>query len=252
MTHISITTITYNSISHIERCLESVRNQTVPADEFVVVDGQSSDGTCDILEKAKSRNEINKLCIEPDDGISDAFNKAWKHASCEFICNLNSDDHLKPNHIEQIKKIIQCDNPDIVISIMSFRNEHHERIIHPNLPNGMPPTRWINPAINHPGMVIRRSLLEQVGGYDQRYKIAMDVDLFYRLLRLSPKISINANHSVVQEDGGVSQKKWRLGLRELRVMERLYGRDLVSAWGAFFWRVSKKQLKNTLTSMMMR
>ena len=80
MTTISITTICLNASQTIARCFESVASQVLP-DEYIVIDGGSRDGTQALIKQAKIEGTVSKFRSEPDLGISDAFNKAWRLAS---------------------------------------------------------------------------------------------------------------------------------------------------------------------------
>ena len=70
--------------------------------EYIIIDGNSSDGTKEILNKYK--NNISKIITEKDDGIWDAMNKGIKIASGEIIGFLNSDDFYFDNTLEMVNK----------------------------------------------------------------------------------------------------------------------------------------------------
>ena len=89
---ISIVTVCYNSKSHIEEAIQSVLNQTYKNLEYIVIDGGSTDGTLDIIDKYKDK--IDYFVSEPDKGISDAFNKGIKAATGDIIGICNADDKL--------------------------------------------------------------------------------------------------------------------------------------------------------------
>ncbi len=89
---ISVAQVTYNCVKSIEESLLSVINQTYNKLEYVVIDGGSSDGTLELLEKYKEK--IDVLVSEPDNGIYDAMNKALKYATGDYIIFLGADDHF--------------------------------------------------------------------------------------------------------------------------------------------------------------
>lgn len=89
---ITIATVCYNAEKVIEESVISVVNQTCRNLEYIVVDGGSSDGTLDILNRYKDR--ITLIVSEPDNGIYDAMNKAMGLASGDFLLFLGADDHL--------------------------------------------------------------------------------------------------------------------------------------------------------------
>ena len=86
---ISIITICRNIATTIERTLKSIVNQSFQNFEWIVIDGNSNDGTYEILQKYESR--INTLIHEPDRGIYNAMNKGIKKAHGEYLLFLNLD-----------------------------------------------------------------------------------------------------------------------------------------------------------------
>ena len=97
---ISVITITYNSAATLEETIRSVTMQDYPALEYVIIDGGSTDGTLDIVQKYK--DQIQVVVSEPDKGISDAFNKGIAHATGEIIGIINSDDILLSGALREV------------------------------------------------------------------------------------------------------------------------------------------------------
>ena len=98
---ISIITPSLNQGKFIERTIQSVlqQNVNIPV-EYIVVDGGSTDGTLDILQKY---SEKIKWISEPDRGQSDALNKGISMASGEIIGYLNSDDIYLPGTLQKVE-----------------------------------------------------------------------------------------------------------------------------------------------------
>lgn len=246
MNRIAITTITYNSEKFISRCIESISTQSVKPDSYTIVDGKSTDNTLAIIKEAAAIGTVSKFITEKDRGISHGFNKSWHCADADYICNINSDDWLGTDYIKKVQQHIEQEDPDILIGQLGFVSDSKIRWIKPNIPNSYPPKRWLNFAINHPGMVIRKSLLKNIGGYSEDYDVAMDVDLFFNLLKSSPKIVIMEDALVFQSDHGVSQQKWMTALRELKDIEIKHHRPVFSANMVFLYRVFKIWVKKKL------
>ena len=107
-TKISIVTVTYNAFDTLEDTILSVLSQTYDNIEFIVVDGDSKDGTVDLLKKY-SKDII--WISEKDDGIYDAMNKGRIIASGDFLLFLGSDDILhSDNVIEHVVDFINDNN----------------------------------------------------------------------------------------------------------------------------------------------
>ncbi|PRY15772.1 glycosyltransferase involved in cell wall biosynthesis [Pontibacter ummariensis] len=108
---LSILTICYNSEAYIERAIESVLQQNYSDWEHIVVDGGSTDGTVEILKKYSHVKWIS----EPDQGQSDAMNKAFALATGDIIGYLNSDDFYSINAFSEVIKLFSClESPDVV------------------------------------------------------------------------------------------------------------------------------------------
>ena len=90
---ISIVTVVYNNEDTIEQAILSVINQTYPDIEYILIDGQSTDNTLNIINKYK--NQVSKIISEPDNGIYDAMNKGLKKCTGDLVGILNSDDFIK-------------------------------------------------------------------------------------------------------------------------------------------------------------
>src|ERR1035437_3828099 len=93
----SIITAAYNSSLTIEDTIKSVLDQDYPDIEYIIIDGGSTDGTMDIVNKYKDR--IAKIVSEKDEGMYDAMNKGIKLATGDVIGILNSDDVYTSNDV---------------------------------------------------------------------------------------------------------------------------------------------------------
>src|SRR4051812_28478207 len=101
---ISIITVTYNSASYLDDCINSVMQQNFPDIEHIIVDGGSTDDTLDIVRKHK--NHLFKWVTEKDKGMYDAINKGMAMATGDIIGILNSDDMLASCDV--LESIVAC------------------------------------------------------------------------------------------------------------------------------------------------
>ena len=90
----SIITVVYNNEKLLPGTIESVRRQTYPNIEYIIVDGGSKDGTVDIIRKAATEMPNLRWISEPDKGLYDAMNKGLRMATGDFVWFLNGGDHL--------------------------------------------------------------------------------------------------------------------------------------------------------------
>lgn len=93
MCKISIITVTYNCKNDIEITINSVLSQDYPNIEYIIVDGASTDGTIDVINKY--RNKISQFISEPDNGLYDAMNKGIRLATGEWCAFMNAGDFYK-------------------------------------------------------------------------------------------------------------------------------------------------------------
>ena len=93
---ISIITVAYNSEKYIQRCFDSIKDQTENVYEHLIVDGNSTDKTCTIINRYIQENDnFKKIFIsEDDDGIYDAMNKGLKLATGDYLWFFFSVDRL--------------------------------------------------------------------------------------------------------------------------------------------------------------
>lgn len=96
---VSVITPTLNQAAFLPATLASIAAQTYSRIEHIIIDGGSTDGTIDILERLKTRHPTRWIS-EPDDGMYDAVNKGLDLASGDIVTYLNSDDELFPWAIE--------------------------------------------------------------------------------------------------------------------------------------------------------
>ena len=90
MFKVSIVTVSLNAKKEIQGTIESVLSQTYPLIEYILIDGDSTDGTIDIVKTYKER--ISKLLVEKDHGVYDAMNKALSMATGDFLIFMNAGD----------------------------------------------------------------------------------------------------------------------------------------------------------------
>lgn len=100
---ISIITVSYNAVGTIESTIKSVMRQTYSNIEYIIVDGQSTDGTIDVIKKYSKKN-ISWIS-EPDGGIYDAMNKGLQIAKGDWCIFMGADDVFFEE--DTIKKVVE-------------------------------------------------------------------------------------------------------------------------------------------------
>jgi glycosyltransferase involved in cell wall biosynthesis len=173
---ISIITVVLNGEKHLEETILSVVNQKYKNIEYIVVDGGSTDGTLDIIDKYQKF--ISKFISEKDEGIYEAFNKGLALSSGDWIGFVNSDDILLENALEILIRYHKK-NPNIHFLFGSVKK--HWGVLH-----GYKPWKihflWNFYSSHSTGFFITKDAAKIVGNYDTQYKYSSDFDYFYRMI----------------------------------------------------------------------
>ena len=114
---ISVITVCYNVASSIEKTMLSVLNQTYKNLEYIIIDGNSTDGTVDIIKRYAER--LTFWISEPDNGIYDAMNKGIVKATGEFLIFMNAGDQFLNDKVFVRTKVDPCKSVRSVCSIFS-------------------------------------------------------------------------------------------------------------------------------------
>ena len=210
---ISAITICKNSAATIERALLSVTRSAYPKLQYVIVDGGSTDGTLAVIER--HRAHVAKLVSEPDEGISEALNKAIALSDGEYHIIVHADDELLPWALERLGEAAQTPDAQVICgtALVVTDDGRMVRLFKPE------PAKLLQKmSIPHMGALIRRSAWEAVGGYDVRRRIAMDHHFMLKILRkFGPGAFKGIDHPVARYSlGGVSDRQVMRGFRELR------------------------------------
>lgn len=173
---ISVVTICYNSASTIEETILSVLHQDYPNIDYVIIDGGSTDGTVDIVQRYADR--LGHFISEPDKGISDAFNKGIAAAKGRIIGMINSDDHLLPGALRSMADAFDGEsdvyrgNVIVINDATSFRGRETPSMCFPLAPFTI--------RCAHQGTFITPEAYARYGGYDLKFRYMMDYDLLTR------------------------------------------------------------------------
>ena len=173
---ISIITVVFNNVSHLQKTINSILNQKYKNFELFVIDGGSTDGTLDVIKKNKKKIDI--WVSEKDKGIYDAFNKGMKLARGDYIGFVNSDDILLPNALNILKKYIKK-YPDTDFFFGAVKK--HWGVLY-----GYRPWKikfsWGFYSSHSTGFFIKLASAKKVGNYNLKYKYSSDYDFFYRMI----------------------------------------------------------------------
>jgi glycosyltransferase involved in cell wall biosynthesis len=187
---VSIITPSFNQAAYLEETINSVLSQDYLQKggqvEYILVDGGSTDGSLEIIQRYAGR--LAWWVSEPDGGQTDALNKGFAHAHGQILAWLNSDDTYLPNAVSEAVATLQ-NHPEsgMVYGDANLVDERGQVL-------GRFPARQTDYRRLRRGYVhipqqaafFRRSLWQQVGPLDPSFYFAMDYDLWVRLARLAP------------------------------------------------------------------
>lgn len=206
---ISIITVVFNRVKTVERAIQSVLNQSYNDIEYIVVDGASTDGTVDVIEKYKDR--IHTIVSEKDKGMYDALNKGIKLATGDIVGILHADDEFADETIiQQVADVfLQNKHTDCVYGDVGFVKEedpqkivryYSSAIFHPKLfKYGFMPA--------HPTFFCYKKFFDLYGFYRTDLEIAADFDLLLRYLKKFTLQSVYIPQMLVRMNmGGKSTK----------------------------------------------
>ncbi len=223
MPKVSVIVPFYNVEKYIEKCLETLVNQTLDDIEIILVNDGSKDKTVDIVKKYKEMYSNKIVYLEKENGgLSDARNYAIPYARGEYIAFLDSDDYVETNMYKEMYEIAQKENSDMVecnfiweypnktrIDIGTTYNNKHEMI------EKIRVVAW-NKLIKRE--ILEKSKVQFPKGY--RYE---DVEFTYKLIPFLEKVSFCKTPMVhyVQREGSISNVQNKRNAEIFDVMEHV-------------------------------
>jgi glycosyltransferase involved in cell wall biosynthesis len=172
---ISVITVVRNGASGIEGTINAVVGQTYPNLEYLIVDGESTDGTLDILRRFDDR--IDYWVSEPDNGLYDAMNKgiAFVTDPDAYVLFANSDDRLcSPAVVDLLAR--GGGGADFVYGKELLTDGEASSVLGSEVTLDDLARR----NIAHAASLTRRRVFDLIGAFDPRYKLAADYDFFVR------------------------------------------------------------------------
>ena len=217
---VSIITVCLNSEKTIEQTIKSVLGQTYKNIEYIIVDGQSSDGTLNIVNKYKS--QIAKIVSEPDEGLYYAMNKGISMATGDIVGIINSDDWYEPYTVEEVVTCFHETNAAIVYGdLLEVGVEQNQLMVLKNIEDLREDLK-----VPHPTFFVKKEVYDIYGQFDVQYKIAADLDFVLRILNKGIKFErvkkVLANFRM----GGLSSRNDELCNKEIVQIGKKYCEEM--------------------------
>ncbi len=191
---ISLVTPCFNSAAFLEETIRSVLAQEIPGLEYFIVDGGSTDGTVEIIQRYADR--LTWWVSEKDKGQVEALNKGFARATGDIVGFINADDVLLPGALPAVLQAF-TEHPDAELvygEVEWIDGEGRATGSHAGAISNLDEAldiygvwwsqrQWVQPEVFY-----RRSLKERVGAFDQRYNLAFDFDFWVRCFRAGARV----------------------------------------------------------------
>ena len=217
----SVITPVFNGATFIEETIKSIINQNFKDFEYIIVDGASTDGTHEIINKYLYI--IDKFISEKDNGMYHAIDKGIKQSSGKYILWVNSDDILADKYsLEKLSNYLNKTESRWVTGRASFIFENKNKIfnfipyVYPNfiIKNGFAhDCCW--GFIQQESTIFSRELYNQVGGFNKDLQMAGDFDLWKKFSNHTKLDTCNINIGVQRKWAGQMQKDLKFYYKEI-------------------------------------
>ena len=191
MPTISVITVNLNNKEGLERTVASVASQTTSPDEFIVVDGLSNDGSQEYMEQQSE--SITKAIVEKDTGVYNAMNKGISAATGDYLLFLNSGDHFESESALAMAQET-LSGEDLICFDIAVEGQGKNYI--KQHPEQIDLTFMLEDTLAHQSVLVKRSLFERFGLYDESLKIVADWKFFLDAL-LDPNTTYKAEHQTL-------------------------------------------------------
>jgi glycosyltransferase involved in cell wall biosynthesis len=231
----SIITVTYNSRKFLAETIKSVLSQDYADFEYIIIDGGSSDGTLEIIKDFAAEDDRIRWISEPDNGISDAFNKGLALSTGDLVGIINSDDTYSPGALATVAQAYLSDSGADVFhgDMIRFQGQTPLFLLKPGKVGD---NVWYEMPLNHPATFVTRRAYLLVGGFDIGLRVAMDYELVLRLYRAGCRFRYIDRVLANMRYGGASDERFLAARREVLAVTVAAG---YPRWQAVCWFVVK-------------
>jgi glycosyltransferase involved in cell wall biosynthesis len=187
--HVSVIATVKNEAQAVHRLLDSLAAQTRPPDEVIIVDGGSTDGTVEVLEKYAAGGALPlKVLVRPETNISQGRNAAVAEATSEIIASTDAGVRLSPNWLEKLVEPLEEDRELYVVS--GFFAPDPQSVFEMALgATTLPVLADVKPERFLPSsrsVAFRKAAWEQVGGYPEELDYCEDLVFDFKLREMGP------------------------------------------------------------------
>lgn len=237
---ISIVTPSFQQAPYLDWTIRSVIGQRYENLEYIVIDGGSTDGTVDVLQRWS--HHLAFWCSERDRGQGHAINRGLARANGEVVGWLNSDDMLLPGALSRVAR--EFGDPDVQ-AICGWGVMMSEA--------GLITRRWVFPTLTQdailrnapifqPAVFWRRSVTERIGPIDESLSFCMDREYWLRMVQsgILPRTVKSCLAAYRKHDATKTSRLSEVGRREFEVLQQKVGRPAVQP---LLWQIRSRVLR---------
>lgn len=223
-----------NGAASLEACLLSILGQEGPVVGIIVIDGGSTDGTLQIIDRY--RPQLTLVLSDAKLGVYDAWNQALKHCNSPWIAFLGCDDRYSEK--TAISKLLDAVNktPDRAIfsySQVSYRDSADKELSVVGQPWQVARAEFeYRMSVNHVGALHARELFES-GGFDTTFRIVADYEFLFRQRERLSAVFV-AEALVHARVGGISTRR-DLAILQKRELKRVLQKHNGTVFAKLFW-----------------
>lgn len=195
MERVSVIIPTYNQAQFLAEAIESAVGQSLPPDEILIIDNDSTDNTAEIAARYPQARYVH----QPDQGSCGSTNRGIRDATGYYVVILHSDDRLLPHHLETSLRAFQA-HPEAAFVCGDYRWFGAEGTWHVHRCRPQPDYYGTLLRLNFIGppvvVMFKRHILLHVGGLRDEFDGAEDQELYLRIARTYP---VHCHHEVIAE-----------------------------------------------------
>src|SRR5262249_42926571 len=246
---VSVVIPSLNQAGYLTQALDSVCGEGYPRLEIIVIDGGSTDGTVEILDRYSDR--LTYWVSEPDGGPAQAINKGLARAKGEVVAWLSSDDAYVPGALWEAARLFAASpDLDLVYGNALYVDEHNRPYLADHgshrtslyygkmQPAEVIPMYWsYTHAVPQPTVFFRRRLLDSCGYLNETYQYIFDFELFYRFIQKAKVYKLERTQAYYRVHSDSRTSGWNRFLVELYRFSR-------PLWPSIFSRDFRKVLRS--------
>jgi len=243
----SIITASKNGGAYLEDTIKSVISQKDVNLEYIIIDSASKDNTLDVIEKYVNDYPI-KLISEPDDGISDAFNKGVEISEGDWIIFLGSGDlFIHPNVLKDMSKKLKSKSKSLVVwgNIIFINNDGDiGKLVSGKFPKSRLKRYMCMP---HQATFTNRTMLKKYGLFDEKIKYAMDYDILlrcYHEIREDDYIDYDVAYMLIGGNSQQGDNGTIKDFRDLQIEHKIWPTSVAYLW--YYWAILKNYIKDLI------